>query len=197
MGKFNFDQFTGKLAIGSLIILAGAIYLQAYADIVPFIEWWASSTVYDFFFALPYLFLSYLLGLVVIRLSSILFSIFRRDSIQVEVKQIIAVGMSGNDFIVSRYEQLLQEVELLQAAGPTSALLGIVGLINLRLAEIFPHGRVVFGVLSALLIAFVPLSMFLIAKIRGEMRELARQATKSESSKKSDNEKVENEKATK
>lgn len=188
MGNFNLDQLTGKLAIGSLLILTGAITLQGYADIVPFIDWWTGTKTYDFFFAIPYLFLSYLLGLVVIRLSAILFNIFRKDSLEQEVSRIITVGRSGNDFITGRYEQLLQEVEVLQAACPVSALLGIVGFLNLRLVEIFPYGRTVFGILAFLLIAFIPLSLFLISKTRNEMKELSNQSVKSDVLEKSRNE---------
>lgn len=192
MGKFNLDQFTGKLAIGSLLILAGAITLQGYADIVPFIEWWTGTKTYDFFFALPYIFLSYLLGLVVIRLSATLFDIFRKDSLEQEVSRVITVGKSGNDFITDRYEQLLQEVELLQAACPISALLGIVGFLNLKLVDIFPYGRTVFGTLAVFLIAFVPLSLFLISKTRNEMKELSKQSVKPEALDKLQNEGDEN-----
>lgn len=175
MGKFDIDHLTGKLAIGTLIILAGAITIQSFADITVFIEWWTATKSYDFFFAIPFLFLSYLLGLITIRVTAIFFDVFRKNSIQDEVSRIVTVGISGSNFITNRYEQLLQEMELLQAVGPTTALLGLVGLLNIGLAMSFPYGKIVFGILGILLIAFLPFSLLLIARIRTEMKELAKQ----------------------
>lgn len=112
--------------------------------------------------------------------SAIVFDNFRNESTEQRISQVVKISRGGSRFITDRYEQMLQDLELLQGACPSVVLLGVAIFLDLKIAPSLggssAYGKIVFGIAAVLIIALAPFFLYLISKTREDMKELAKQA---------------------
>ena len=176
------DQFTGKLAIGSLLASALVLFIHIFVDLKPFIEWFGSTKIWELFVAIPIIILSYLLGVITFKLSSNMFDVYRGDNIENRIQRIIRISKTRSDYIIKRYEKAHQELELLQAACVAAGFFGLVVLIksitaSSAIERTLTYARFIFGSLAAIIIMTIPLLLYLISKTYIELIEMENQVS--------------------
>jgi hypothetical protein len=172
------EYITSNIAIGSIVLAAIASAVQAFVNLRPLFKSLTSSSVWEIIIAIPFLLLCYLIGLIVTRLSAEAFDRFRADTISLKLRRLSIISRFGEELFSTRYEKLMQELELLQAACPSIGLLSIGLLIKALNATPdiggqLEHGRVIFGGLALSLIAMIIVLLFLISRTYKEMCEIA------------------------
>ncbi|MDM0109908.1 hypothetical protein QTH97_33705 [Variovorax sp. J22R24] len=174
------DSFTSKLAIGAIVIAAAAAAVQAFVDVRPFFNWVVSSKVWEVFIALPVVVLSYLIGLVVVRISAGAFDAWRGDSPKRRVSRMLIVSKSGSSMLANYLDKLILEEEILQGACPATLLLGIglslkVMMSSSDIGGNLSHGRLIFGVVAVILFALATVLLFFANSTHRSIVELSEQ----------------------
>ncbi|MCI5143648.1 MAG: hypothetical protein D3909_18365, partial [Candidatus Electrothrix sp. ATG1] len=137
----------------------------------------AKSSVWDIFIALPVLILSYVIGLVVVRLAAIGFNYLRRQTVKIMVSRILLVNKFESNMLVEYHEKLVQEMELLQGTCPALVLLGIGLTLKVIMASpdiggSLPHGKLIFAVIAVLIFMLVLVLLYMIRNIYTVLCEL-------------------------
>jgi uncharacterized membrane protein (DUF485 family) len=121
MNSFNFNLITGYFAIGSTVIASVMASIQAFINLRPFFEKLIKTAVWELFIAIPVIVISYLVGLVFVKLSTQIFDKIRKDTINQKVSRLILISRTKSEMIINRYEKLVQELELLTTSWKFSA----------------------------------------------------------------------------
>lgn len=165
MEKINADQFTGKIAIGALFILSFAIMAEEY--VVPYSRWLTSTDIWGLYIAIPFLFLCYFTGYISGKVSSVIFTFFRKETSLQLVQEMINVGSSENEIIKDKYRKHDEDIELLQSVCPAILTLAISILMNLWKE---PYLTWIFVLAAGILLVFFGVCLFLISRTRTEMK---------------------------
>ncbi|HEY3253933.1 MAG TPA: hypothetical protein VGJ91_08305 [Polyangiaceae bacterium] len=164
----NLDELTGTLAIGSMIVGGAALGIQAVVDLKPFVTYVVSLASWEPLIAVPAFFVSYLTGLITVKLSAIWFDNRRREPAGTAARRLVLVGAQA-ELVVEEYKRLIRERELLQSACP--AMLLFAASLALKtcmttsdLGGRLRGGRVIFIGGDLLLIALIPVTLLLVRR---------------------------------
>jgi len=178
---FSFEQFTGYLAIGAIVIAALAVAVQAFFDITFFIKTLTSKAVWEVIIALPVLIFSYLIGVVFVRISTYLFDRLRKENIHSKVARSLRIYNAENNFIAGYYDKLSLELELVQASCPSVTLLSVGLMLKVIFARsqdiggTLQHGQILFGFVAIAILLLVPVLVLLASKLNNEIKEIDKQ----------------------
>ncbi len=170
MENFSTDKFTGKIAIGAIFVLSFAIMAEEY--VVPYSRWLTSTDIWGLYIAIPFLFFCYFTGYISEKISSVIFVFFRKETSLQLVQEMINIGSSKNEIIVEKYRKHDEDVELLQSVCPAIITLAITILLNTWKE---PYLAWIFILAAGILIIFFLVCLFLISKMRSEMKVMASQ----------------------
>jgi hypothetical protein len=168
MKQPSLDELTGNLAIGSVVVGGVTLIVHAFSDMKGFFTWITSLAVWEVVIAIPVLFLSYVVGLLTIRLSAWWHDSRRREGPGLHAEWVLSVGRTRSDFIAAEYARTVRELEILQGAVP--AVICLVCGLTVKLSRTAPDigghlhwGRAVF--------LFVDIGLIVVAIL---LRKLAR-----------------------
>jgi hypothetical protein len=166
--QVNLDELSGTLAVGSVVIGGACLPIQAFVDLKGFVTWLTSLASWEPLIAIPVFFVSYLTGLVTVRLSAIWFNRRRREPPDTLARRLVLVGAQA-ELVVEEYKRLIREIELLQGTCPAMLLFasGLAIKICTEAADLggrLNWGRVLFVGLDIALVALVPIVLLLVNK---------------------------------
>jgi hypothetical protein len=172
MEKINTDQLTGKVAIGAIFVLSFAVMAEEY--VVPYSRWLTSTDIWGLYIAIPFLFFCYFTGYISGKISSVVFIFFRKETSLQLVQEMINIGSSQNEIITGKYRKHDEDVELLQATCPALLTLAITILLNLWKE---PYLAWIFILAAGILFVFFGVCLYLISRMRTEMKIMSSQIT--------------------
>ena len=172
------EELTSNVSVGSLFVAGVLLGVDAFVDLRDFTGYLIGLPVWEPLAAIPAFFVSYVAGLIVIRLSALAFARRRGDSCEALAERLIIVA-SQPESVVAYFEKTSREVELLQGVVP--ALACIAAGLAIKALEAAPDiggrlqgGRVIFlAAAFTLLLLNVP-TLFLIKDGQRQLRALLR-----------------------
>ena len=149
MKQPSLDELTGNLAIGSVVVGGITLVVHAFSDMKGFFTWITKLAVWEVVIAIPVLFLSYIVGLLTIRLSAWWCDSRRKEGPRFHADRVLIVGRTRSDFIAGEYARTVRELEVLQ--GAVSAVACLACGLSVKLVRTAPDigghlhwGRVIF-----------------------------------------------------
>jgi len=169
MKKFGLDILTAKLAIGSLWIVSIFLLVDRLVDLLPLIEEITATQTWSVLVSIPLLVFSYLLGAIVIFLSSYRF--LRKDmKNDDEISDFVSLCKIGNAFVLEKYETLKNELDFFQAAIPTLVILSIAVFWESTKLVTAKENAVKFLSILTFLLTFILYSV--VKRLRRQIRNL-------------------------
>ena len=145
--KQTIGDITGYLGLGSLAILGLFLILDGRMDILGLIEQYASTSTWSAVVAIPILVVAYLLGVIVVTISDIVFD-SKFEQVYPQTSLFTSVATSENETVIEKYVEL-ERVRRLMVGSILPFLL--LGLGSLSEVKNIPVGREPVGYLGLLL----------------------------------------------
>jgi hypothetical protein len=107
-GKTSIEELSGTLAIGSLSFLGIFLIIDRFTDLWSLFDHYTASPTWAITFAVPTIVLTFALGLLIVSISELLFSIILKRRPSDETDDFLTVAALNNDAITERYGNLLR-----------------------------------------------------------------------------------------
>jgi hypothetical protein len=131
--KLNIESFTGSMAIGSIGVLGLFLIVNGQTEIYKIFEGYGKSISWGIFAAVPFLVLSYLVGLFLSQLAEILFVNIRGLSCTKTEDQFVEIANSKSEYLIERYLELARQKMLFEGSAMALVLLSLGLLSEARL----------------------------------------------------------------
>ena len=170
ISKASLEDVTGAMGVGSLYVLGIFFVLDGCYGFLGFTEEYAQTVTWTIVAAIPIAFVTYLLGLISITTSEILFSLNRKHREALNVIQDIFVSTTNN-FLIGEFIAYNRRQKLLKGSTPAFVVLAFGSWSEVRMMGSF--GTVGYiGLLGGLLAAAV--SGFCALYLTSRMQALAK-----------------------
>ncbi|MBN2526104.1 MAG: hypothetical protein JXR76_06900 [Deltaproteobacteria bacterium] len=179
MKQLNIDETTGFVAIGSVIVSGGLLIIHAFIDMKLYVEYLYSLAVWHVAIAVPLLFLSYITGMVTVKLCAWGADIRRGENAESYALRVVTLSKVNCEFISNEYSRLSRQLEFFQGSCFAIGIL-VLGIAT-KVCRCEPDiggrlewGRTIFIIADAFLIGLILLLWALAQRVYAKMVSLNR-----------------------